>query len=308
VRKAFINSLIELAAKDSRVVLLTGDLGFMALEPFAERYPDRFFNVGVSEQNMVGVATGLAESGYTPFVYSIATFATLRPYEFIRNGPVWHGFPVRIVGTGGGFEYGSNGMSHYALEDVALMRIQPGLTVIVPADHEQAGAAILKTSGLKGPVYYRLGKDDVTTVPGLKGRFELGRVQFIGEGQDLLMIVMGSIASEAATAVALLSQKNIGCTLGIVSNLNPDPVEDLVSAMNRFKNVITVEAHYRNGGLGSAISEIAAERGLKCRVTRRGVLSAIDGQSGSQSYMYKKHGLSAAQLAETALNALREGT
>ena len=132
MRTAFVNTLAELAALDERILLLTGDLGYMALEPFTDRFPDRFVNVGVAEQNMVGIATGLAEAGFVPFVYSIATFASLRPYEFIRNGPVLHRSRVRIVGVGGGFEYGTAGITHHGLEDVGVMRVQPGLTVIVP--------------------------------------------------------------------------------------------------------------------------------------------------------------------------------
>ena len=112
MRNTFINTLTELAEQDSRIVLLTGDLGFMVLEPFAQKLPRQFFNVGVAEQNMVGIATGMAEAGFIPFVYSIVNFATLRPYEFIRNGPILHQFPVRIVGVGGGIEYGNNGATH----------------------------------------------------------------------------------------------------------------------------------------------------------------------------------------------------
>src|ERR1044071_7254868 len=134
MRKAFLTALAEIAERDPRVVLLTGDLGFMAMEPFRERFPERFFNVGVAEQNMVGVATGLAEAGFIPFVYSIMPFAVLRPYEFIRNGPIQHQLPVLIVGVGGGFEYGHNGLSHYGLEDIAVMRVQPGISVFAPAD------------------------------------------------------------------------------------------------------------------------------------------------------------------------------
>src|SRR5580658_5156121 len=119
MRKMFVETLVNLAEQDERVMLLTGDLGFGVVEPFMSKFPKRFINVGVAEQNMVGVATGLAESGFIPFVYSIVTFATLRPYEFIRNGPILHQFPVRIVGVGGGMEYGHNGASHYGLEDIA---------------------------------------------------------------------------------------------------------------------------------------------------------------------------------------------
>src|SRR3712207_7785086 len=114
MRLEFIKTLLEMAEEDARILLLTGDLGFLVLEPFRDRFPDRFFNVGVAEQNMVGLATGLAEAGFVPFTYSIATFAALRPYEFIRNGPVLHRLPVRMVGVGGGFDFGYNGLTHSA--------------------------------------------------------------------------------------------------------------------------------------------------------------------------------------------------
>src|SRR5882724_10387688 len=130
---------------------MTGDLGHLAMEPFRERFPNRFLNVGVAEQNMIGVATGLAEAGFIPYAYSIATFAALRPFEFIRNGPVLHQFPVRIVGMGSGFEYGHAGPSHHAVEDVGALRTLPGLTIVIPADSPQTSTAINKTCHLRGP-------------------------------------------------------------------------------------------------------------------------------------------------------------
>src|SRR5271154_5163695 len=145
MRGTFAKTLTELAGIEPRIFLLTGDLGYMALEPFAERYPDRFLNVGVAEQNMVGIATGLAEAGFIPVVYSIVTFASLRPYEFIRNGPILHQLPVRIAGVGGGCEYGHNGATHYGLEDVGVMRVQPGITVVAPGDAAQTRTALEKT-------------------------------------------------------------------------------------------------------------------------------------------------------------------
>ena len=304
MRGAFAKTLTEIAGRDPRVFLLTGDLGYMALEPFAEKFPDRFINVGVAEQNMVGIASGLAEAGYLPFVYSIVTFAVLRPYEFIRNGPVMHKLPVRIVGVGGGLEYGHNGASHWGLEDVAVMRVQPGLTVVAPADHEQTRAALSATWNLPGPVYYRLGKDDRTTIPGLKGRFALGHAQLIAEGNDLLMISMGSITAEAASAVAKLSENGISCALIVVASLNPPPVADLETYLRNYKLAITVEAHYSVGGLGSLVSEIVAANALNCRVVRCAVKDTPDGTTGGQSYLYKKLGLSADCLVETAVRSL----
>jgi transketolase len=307
VRDAFVRTITELAAEDHRIILLTGDLGFMALEPFAEKFSGRFFNIGVSEQNMVGMATGLAEAGFIPFIYSINPFAVLRPYEFIRNGPIYHQLPVRIVGMGGGLEYSHQGITHYGLEDIGMMRIQPGLTIIAPADAAQASNAIRATVNLPGPVFYRLGKDDKMVVPGLGGRFELGRLQVIHEGHDLLFISTGAIASEVAMASELLSEKGITCTLAVVASLNPPPVDDLVSLLKRFNIVITVEVHYITGGIGSLISEVIAEHGLTCRVIRCGVRKKPNGITGSQSYLQDLHGLSAKALVKTALHSLREG-
>ncbi|HEY8600377.1 MAG TPA: transketolase C-terminal domain-containing protein [Thermomicrobiales bacterium] len=306
MRAAFAQTLTELAGQDPRVLLLTGDLGYMALEPFSDAHPNRFFNAGVAEQNMVGMATGLAEAGFVPFVYSIVNFATLRPYEFIRNGPVLHQLPVRIVGMGGGFEYGSAGPSHHGLEDIGVMRLQPGLTVIAPADHQQARTAIAETWDLPGPVYYRLGKDDKTTVPGLEGRFALGRAQAVREGDDLLIIAMGSVAGEAAAAAELLAEQGIASTVLIVASLNPAPVADLAVAVARFPLTLTVEAHYTTGGLGSLVAEVIAETATGTRLVRCGVAAPSDGRSGSQEYFHRRHGLSRDGLVETARRELRQ--
>lgn len=304
MRGTFTNTLTELAERDPRILLLTGDLGYMALEPFAEKFPNRFFNVGVAEQNMLGLATGLAEGGLIPFVYSITTFATLRPYEFIRNGPIRHHLAVRIVGVGGGLDYSHQGTSHHGLDDVGVLRVQPGLTIIAPADYEQARAAFLATWNLAGPVYYRLSKDDKTTIPGLKGRFELGRVQVIREGADLLMVAMGPIATEALTAADALATRGVSCAVAVVASTSPAPVNDLAALLARFPLALTVEAHYLVGGLGSLVAEIIAEQGLSCRLVRCGVKSAPDGISGSPSYLYARYGLSGQTLAQTAQQEL----
>jgi transketolase len=304
VRQAFVQTLTELAARDPRVLLLTADLGYRALEPFAEAHPGRFFNVGVAEQNMVGLATGLAEAGFIPFVYSIVPFAVLRPYEFIRNGPVQHRLPVRVVGVGGGMEYGTNGLSHYGLEDIAVTRVQPALTVIAPADAAQARSAVAATWNLPGPIYYRLGKDDRAVVPGLEGRFELGKLQPVKDGSDLLLIAMGSVATEAAAAVQALADRGVSCGFAVAASINPPPADDLASLLERHRVVLTVEAHYRVGGLGSLVAEVMADRHLRCQLVRCGVESMPAGITGSQRYLHHRYGLSPEKLVEAALAAL----
>lgn len=303
MRGAFARKLAELAESDKRICLLTGDLGFMALEPFSDRHPERFYNMGAAEQNMVGVATGLAEAGFIPFVYSIVTFATLRPYEFIRNGAILNNLPIRVVGIGGGFEYGHNGATHYGLEDVGIMRVQPGMKVLAPADSKQTETILEKTWNLDGPIYYRLGKNDKPIVPDLCGRFELNRAELIREGKDMLVVSMGAIAVETAEAVETINKNSISCGHLIVSSLNPAPEKHLAELLKQYKTIITVEAHYVCGGLGSLICEIVAENNIDARVIRAALKESPDGLTGSQEYLHDKYGISRDRVIETAKQA-----
>jgi len=304
MRRAFAETLAEITATDKRILLLTADLGFMALDPFSERHPENFFNVGVAEQTMVGVATGLAEAGFLPYVCSISNFAAMRPFEFIRNGPVAHELPVRVVSVGGGFEYGHNGISHYGLEDVGILRTQPGLTIICPCDAQQARAAVQKTWSLPQPLYIRLGKDDSLVVPGLDGRFELGRAETVHQGSDVLFIAMGTAALDTLNAARALQLLGIGATVLLVSSLNPGPDADVLEHLKRFGHAITVETHYTIGGLGSYVAELACERAPGSRVIRTGVQAHPGCRTGSQSWMHEKHGISPEALVNTALGLI----
>ncbi|MBI4963782.1 MAG: 1-deoxy-D-xylulose-5-phosphate synthase [Desulfomonile tiedjei] len=306
MRLACTRALTEIARSDPRILLLTADLGFMVLEEFSEAHPTRFFNVGVAEANMIGLATGLAASGYVPYVYSIATFASMRGYEQIRNGPILHKLPVRIIGVGGGFEYGHAGITHHALEDLTIARVQPGLTVVAPADHEQASAAIRATYDLPGPIYYRIGKRDDYVLPGLGGRFRLGRIETVRDGDDVLILVLGSIAAEAIKASDILSRKGIQANVSVVSSLRPAPVEDIHRMLKRFPLVVTVEEHYVDGGLGSLVAEIAAENGTCGRVFRCGVRTPPSATCGGEACLREVNGLSARSISDSVVNALKE--
>ena len=303
MRNEFVEELVALGAEDERVMLLTGDLGFMVLEGFAERFPDRFINCGVSEQNMVGVATGLAEAGFVPFVYSIATFSTLRPYEFIRNGPALHDLPVRIVGVGGGFDYGHNGITHFALEDYAVMRAQPRITTVVPADADQARAALRAANRQPGPVYFRVSKRG-DALPGLDGRFELGGLTLLRQGRDAAILAIGSIAHEAVAAAELLAERDLDVAVALVSSFNPSPIEEIAELLGEMPAALAVEAHYRDGGLGSLVAETIAEHGIGCRLLRAGVGRMPAGETGSQAFLEGRHGLDAHSLARQLERAL----
>ena len=307
MRRALVGKLVELAAADDRIVLLTGDVGYMALEPFRDRFPERFLNAGVAEQNMVGVATGLSEAGFLPFVYSIAPFASLRPFEFIRNGPVLHRLPVRVVGVGMGFEYGPAGPSHYGTEDIGVLRTLPGLRIVIPADGAQTTTAIEKTWDLPGPTYYSLGKDDTLTVAGLEGRFELGRIQMVRNGADLALIAMGSLATEVVAAAEDLAGQGIEAAVAIVSSFHPDPVDDLIELALHRPLVVTVEAHTISGGLGSLMGMVLAEGGLRCRLAALGLRESPDGSSGPQRSRWRKYGLDAESVAAAVRRLCRIG-
>lgn len=303
MRAEFADELVTVAGEDERVVLLTGDLGFAVLEPFAREFPDRFYNVGVAEQNMLGIATGLADAGYVPFAYSIATFASMRGYEFLRNGPALHELPVRLVGMGAGLDYGHNGVTHYALEDVGIMRVQPSVTIVAPADADQARCALRATLDHHGPVYYRLCKEGAS-VPGLGGRFELGRATVIGEGQDVALVALGNMAGIAVQAAEELASSGISAVVAVVSSLNPSPILDLTKLLQDVPLAITIEAHYLNGGVGSLVAEVIAENSIKCRLVRRGIADMPRGMTGSPAYLNERSGLSASQLARAATEAL----
>jgi transketolase len=305
VRQSFIRTLCDLAAADERIILLTGDLGYTVIEPFRERFPERFINVGVAEQNMIAMATGLAEAGFLPYAYSIATFAALRAFEFIRNGPVMHGLPVRVVGVGTGFEYGPDGLTHHALEDLAVLRNLPGLTIVAPADSAQATCAVRATAGLPGPVYYGLSKDERLPVSGLDGRFELGRIQLVCAGPDLAILSVGPISTEAVAAADLLSGYGIAAAVAIVSNFNPDPAEDLAAWLADFPCAISVETQTLPGALAAMASGVIASRGLSCKLYPLGVRNPCDGTMGSQQDRWRKHGLDRDSIVKSAVAALR---
>ncbi len=304
MRNAFIQLLTELAGSDERILLLCMDLGYTVVEPFREAHPKRFFNTGVCEQSTLAMATGLAEGGFIPFVYTIATFATARPYEFIRNGPALHRLPVRVVGVGGGFEYGHAGPTHHSLDDIGLIRLLPGMTILAPADHQQARTCLRASWNRPGPVYYRLGKDEQYAVPGLNGAFDWGRIETVHEGRALCIVALGSLAREAHLAAELLAAQGVQATVLVVACLAPLPEQDLCAALARVPLVVTVEAHTAAGGLGECLGALIAANRLPCRLVRQCCRTPWDGISGSETDLLRRHQLDAPGITRAAQDAL----
>lgn len=304
MRAAFVETLTRLAHDDDRVVLLTGDLGFMALEPFADAHPGRFVNVGVAEQDMIGIATGLAESGFRPYCYSIAPFAALRPYEQIRNGPVAHRLPVTVVGVGAGFEYGSAGFTHHGIDDLGALRAQLGLTLVSPADARQTASALEVLHGLPGPAYLRIGKDDRTVVPGLDGRFALGRVETVRDG-EVPILALGAMGTVACGTAELLATQGIECSVHVVASVSPSPADDLRRLASGRGHLFTVEAHGVIGGLHSLVAESVASMVEHRSVHPLAVEQWTPGHTGSEPAMRARHGLLEQQIADRIIGALR---
>src|ERR1019366_9144823 len=289
MRKQFVSTLIEIADADDRVVLLTADLGFMVLEPFAQRHPNRFFNVGVAEANMISLAAGMAHEGFIPYCYSIATFASMRGYEQFRNGAVLHNLPVRIVGIGGGFAYGSAGFTHHALEDLALMRVQSNVGIVAPADDAQVDRALREHYAHPGPIYLRLAKETATHSE-LNGRFRWGRLEVIGDG-DIVIVALGSMTGVVLEVRRRLLAEGIHAMVAVAASIAPAPTDDLVTLLESRSACVAVEDHRPVGGLGSLVAETIADHGLGTRLVRCGINDPVGESSGSEEFLRTRNGL-----------------
>ena len=293
MRTAFFRTLMELAKHDERINLVVGDLGFGVVEPFAEKFPKRFLNAGVAEQNMTGIAAGMALSGKVVFTYSIANFPTLRCLEQIRNDVCYHNANVKIVAVGGGLAYGSLGMTHHATEDLAIMRAMPGMVVVAPGDPmevEQATRAIVAYSG---PCYLRLGRAGESVIHRQDIAFQLGRAITVCNGNDLTLISSGGLLETALRVSERLQKDGIRARVLSMHTVKPLDVEAVTAASQETQAIITLEEHSIIGGLGSAVAEVLAESdGAKVTFKRVGLPSAFSAQVGDQEYLRTVYGLS----------------
>jgi transketolase len=291
VRSAFIKTLFELAGKDPRICLVVGDLGYSVVEEFAGTYPRQFVNAGVAEQDMVGIAAGMALTGKIVFTYSIANFATLRCLEQIRNDVCYHGANVKVVAVGGGLAYGGLGMSHHATEDLAILRALPGLVVVAPGDPVEAELATQAVVEHHGPCYLRLGKAGEPTVHKTKPKFRLGSAIWLRRGRDLTLISTGGML-ETAVAVADALERR-GIAVGVVSmhTISPLDADTVISAATTSKRLVTLEEHSIVGGLGSAVAEVISDRSDHAPLTRLGLPPSFTSAIGDQKYLKGLYGL-----------------
>jgi transketolase len=300
VRTTFLNTLFELAKQDRRIVFVTGDLGFGVVEPFMEQLPDQFVNAGVAEQNMTGLAAGMALSGKIVFTYSIANFPTLRCLEHIRNDICYHQANVKVVSVGGGFAYGSMGATHFATEDLGVMRMLPGITIVAPGDPVETEHATRAVVEHPGPCYLRLGKAGEPKVHKSEIQFRLGRAIQVRDGKDATLISTGGMLHNTVAAAELLEKQGLRARVLSMHTLKPLDEEAVLSAASETAAIFTVEEHSIIGGLGGAVSELLAEASpVRIPFKRLGTPSRFPPRVGSQEYLLAEHGLTAGQIAET---------
>jgi len=254
MRDEFVEELTKLAAEDPSIVLITGDLGFGVLTSFAEKFPDQFINAGVAEQNMTALACGLALEGRKVYTYSIGNFATLRCLEQIRNDVCYHDCDVTIVSVGGGFSYGQLGVSHFATEDLAIMRAIPNIAVIAPADKWETRVLVRQMAKIKGPKYLRLDKGDGQSNIDVNS-VKLGEPRIVKYGTDITLISIGAILSEVLRSADQLSAKGISSEVITLNSLKPMNFDQIFSSITKTKRVICVEEHTKIGGLSGAVAE-----------------------------------------------------
>ncbi|MBI2820292.1 MAG: transketolase [Acidobacteria bacterium] len=292
MRTAFIRTLEKLAETDPRIWLVVGDLGYSVIESFRERFPDRYLNAGVAEQNMTGIAAGLALSGKVVFTYSIANFPTLRCLEQIRNDVCYHNLNVKIVSVGGGFAYGTLGVSHYGIEDLAVLRSLPGMTVVAPGDPVEAEQATRAIARRSGPCYLRLGKAGEPVLHSPEVRFELGKAIQLREGSDLTLISTGAMLSTTVQVAERLAQDGIAARLLSMHTLKPLDEEAVRSAARDTSAIVTIEEHSLIGGLGGAVAEVLAEENRRPVVFKRiGIPSENSKVVGGRQYMRSLYSL-----------------
>jgi transketolase len=302
MREAFVRTLLPIMQADPRVLLLTGDLGFGVLDELREKCPNQFYNVGVAEQNLAGVAAGLALTGHVVFTYSIANFATLRCLEQIRNDICYHTADVKIVTIGGGMAYGALGPSHFATEDLAVMRPLPGMAVVAPGDPVEVERLVPQIVARPGPAYLRLGRSGERRILDPDANVVFGCPTVVRQGSDVLLLTVGGMLPVGMDAAQLLAEDGVDAQVASVHTLSPLDAEAIAQLASRFAVVVTCEEHTVVGGLGGTVAEVLLEAGVVTTFRRFGLQSTFPCGIGSQEYMRSVNRVDAQALRSLVLS------
>jgi transketolase len=288
MRNQILQKLIELAQKDDRICIVTADIAGTPFEEFQKKFPDRFFNVGIAEANMIGVSAGLAMSGKIPIAVTIAVFAVERCFEQIRQDACYQRQNVKVVGFGGGTTYGPLAATHHAIEDIAIMRAIPGMTVVAAADPREAGKALVALAQMDGPAYLRIGRAGEPIVYPEDYDFKVGKAMVLKDGKDITLISYGLILPKVLKAREELEKQGITARVINMHTLKPIDKECVLNAARQTRAILTVEDHNIIGGLGSAVAEILADEGIPTRFRRVGI-NDIFTTIGSQEELWEEY-------------------
>lgn len=299
-REAYGNTIAELGKNNDKIVVLDADLANATKTGvFKKACPDRFFDMGIAEANMIGTAAGLATCGKIPFASTFAVFATGRAYDQVRNSVAYPNLNVKIAATHAGVTVGEDGATHQAIEDIALMRVMPNMTVLCPCDEVETKWAVEEATRIDGPVYIRLGRSKAEDVYDSESKFEFGKGNILREGNDVAIIATGMMVIEAIRAADLLKEKGISARVIDIHTIKPIDKEIIIKAAKETKGIVTAEEHSVIGGLGGAVSEIVTEY-CPTKVLKVGVNDSF-GRSGKASELLNKFGLTASNIYSKAL-------
>jgi transketolase len=306
MRNAFADEMTLICTGNRKPILLSGDIGNRLFDKFKAVAPDQFYNCGVAEANMIGVAAGLAMSGYRPFAYTIVPFITTRVLEQIRIDLCYHNVPATVVGVGGGLSYAALGPTHHALEDIALLRVLPNMTVLCPGDAMEVRACLKAAMAHNGPVYIRLGKKGEPMVHEVEPSIKIGQSLMLRDGADCTILAVGNLLPEAMKAASLLAEQNIQARVVSLVSVKPLDGEMLVRNFDSTKLVVSLEEHSIAGGAGSAILEWISDNNPAAltRFMRIATPDAFYTLSGKQSYARQILGLDAVSVARKITSRL----
>lgn len=303
-RQGWADALIELGKADENVVVLDADLSKSTLTcQFKDAFPDRFFNVGIAEQNLVNIAGGLSLTGYIPFVSTYGVFLSGRAWEQIRTTTCVNRLNVKFGGAHGGVSVGPDGATHQALEEIAVMRCLPEMTLIVPSDYHETKKATLAAARIQGPVYIRFGREKVPVITTADTPFEIGKAIVMREGKDVTIIACGSMVAEALDAADELTAKGIDAEVINLHTIKPIDKETITNSVKKTGALVTAEEHQLMGGMGSAVLEVVAQ---SCPVPTRMVgIEDTFGESGTPEELQKKYGCKHCNIFDKTLEVIK---
>lgn len=304
MRIAFVNTLSKQAKKNKEIFLMTADLGFTVFEKYMTAFPKQFLNVGISEQNMTGMAAGMAMEGKIPIVYSIVPFSTMRNFEQIRNDICYQNLNVKIVGVGAGFSYGPYGHTHHGLEDIGILRTLPNLTILTPGDPIEVELATEAMLNHVGPVYLRLGKAGEPKIHQETPRFQIGKGIILKTGKDITIIATSTMLQNAYEISKILEKEGISVRLISMPTIKPLDKKIIISSI-KTKAIFSIEEHSIIGGLGSAIAEVLSESNSSIAFKRIGVPDRFTKKMGMQEYMRNENGLTVKKILNTIHKTLK---